>query len=72
MGLVWGLGGFDGFDTFFFSLYKALRYVLTIVGNYHSSLGNYHTLVVYIRQLSTIKVSRHHNSQVMSPGHHTI
>jgi hypothetical protein len=25
LGLVWGLGGFDGFDTFFFSLYKALR-----------------------------------------------
>ena len=25
MGLVWGLGGFGGFDTFFFSLYKALR-----------------------------------------------
>ena len=30
MGLVWRLGGFDGFDTFFFSLYKALRYIFQI------------------------------------------
>ena len=30
MGLVWGLGGFDGFDTFFFSLYKALRYIIQV------------------------------------------
>jgi hypothetical protein len=27
LGLVWGLGGFGGFDTFFFSLYKALRFL---------------------------------------------
>ena len=31
MGLVWRLGGFDGFDTFFFSLYKALRYASLLI-----------------------------------------
>ena len=48
MGLVWGLGGFGGFDTFFFSLCEASRQsIYAVIKIFYAVIKIFYAVINY-------------------------